>query len=62
MGYSKPMAKQQENKKKRPAKPDQTAAEKKTAKQLLGELYADKEYLDRLLRDEGNTQFEQAFV
>ncbi|XP_011670214.1 tetratricopeptide repeat protein 25 isoform X1 [Strongylocentrotus purpuratus] len=56
MGYSKPMAKQQENKKKRPAKPDQTAAEKKTAKQLLGELYADKEYLDRLLRDEDLTR------
>ncbi|XP_063954060.1 outer dynein arm-docking complex subunit 4-like isoform X4 [Lytechinus pictus] len=56
MGYSKPMAKQQENKKKRPVKPDQTPAEKKTAKQLLGELYADKEYLDKLLRDEDLTR------
>nr|BAD38896.2 outer arm dynein binding protein [Heliocidaris crassispina] len=56
MGYSKPMAKQQENKKKRPVKPEQTPAEKKTAKQLLGELYADKEYLDRLLRDEDLTR------
>ncbi|XP_071481076.1 outer dynein arm-docking complex subunit 4-like [Diadema antillarum] len=56
MGYSKPMAKQQENKKKRPTKPEQTDAEKKTAKQLLGELYADKEYLDMLLRDDDLTR------
>lgn len=30
-----------------------TTKSEKTAKQLLGELYTDKEYLEKLLKDEG---------
>ena len=30
-----------------------TPKSEKTAKQLLGELYSDKEYLEKLLKDEG---------
>ena len=30
-----------------------TATSQRTAKVLLGELYADKEYLEKLLKDEG---------
>lgn len=31
-----------------------TPKSEKTAKQLLGELYSDKEYLEKLLKDEGS--------
>ncbi len=54
MGYSKPMARQQDSQKnKRQKKPEKSEKEKEITKQLLGELYADKVYLDKLLRDDG---------
>ena len=54
MGYSKPMARQQDAKQnKRQKKPEKSEKEKEITKQLLGELYADKVYLDKLLRDDG---------
>ncbi|XP_072032097.1 outer dynein arm-docking complex subunit 4-like isoform X3 [Amphiura filiformis] len=56
MGYSKPMTRQQDLKQnKRQKKPEKSDKEKEITKQLLGELYADKVYLDKLLRDEDLT-------
>lgn len=55
-GYSKPMARAQDSKKdKRKKKEDKSDKEKEITKQLLGELYADKVYLDKLLRDDDLT-------
>lgn len=53
MGYSKPSTKPQEDHKKRKARKELTEKQKETTKQLLGELYADKMYLDKLLKDQG---------
>jgi hypothetical protein len=50
-GYQKPLANQKVKEKvreKRPTKP----GSQKTIKQLLGELYADKVYLEQLLEDD----------
>ena len=48
------MARAQDSKKdKRKKKEDKSDKEKEITKQLLGELYADKVYLDKLLRDDG---------
>ncbi|XP_070570632.1 outer dynein arm-docking complex subunit 4-like isoform X4 [Ptychodera flava] len=51
-GYTKPAAKQDDkNKQRERRKQQQSDKQLKTCKQLLGELYADKEYLERLLND-----------
>ena len=49
-GYSKPGTRQQEKKKRQP--PVSSASER-TVKQLLGELYGDKLYLEKLLKETG---------
>ncbi|KAJ8019702.1 Tetratricopeptide repeat protein 25 [Holothuria leucospilota] len=56
MGYSKPSTKPQEDHKKRKARKELTEKQKETTKQLLGELYADKMYLDKLLKDQDLTR------
>ena len=62
MGYSKPASKQQDNKKKRrQPKAEKSEKEKETTKQLLGELYADKVFLDKLLKDEGKIDAKKSF-
>ncbi|XP_077997219.1 outer dynein arm-docking complex subunit 4-like isoform X2 [Glandiceps talaboti] len=48
-GYSKPVKQDDKNKQKDRRNKSQTSD--KTCKQLLGELYADKEYLEKLLKD-----------
>lgn len=51
IGYHKPFAQKQQvvqKREKRPLKP----GKQKTIKQLLGELYADKVYLENLLQDD----------
>lgn len=51
IGYQKPFAQKQpvvQKREKRPQKP----GKQKTIKQLLGELYADKVYLENLLQDD----------
>ncbi|XP_071822236.1 outer dynein arm-docking complex subunit 4-like isoform X2 [Apostichopus japonicus] len=56
MGYSKPSSKPQEDHKKRKQRKEQSDKEKEISKQLLGELYADKMYLDKLLKDQDLTR------
>jgi tetratricopeptide (TPR) repeat protein len=57
LGYSKPASKMHDDKKKRrePRK-EKSEKEKETTKQLLGELYADKIFLDKLLKDNDLTR------
>ncbi|XP_060553247.1 outer dynein arm-docking complex subunit 4-like isoform X7 [Ruditapes philippinarum] len=50
--YSKPIAKKEERKERDAPK---GSADAKTVKQLLGELYGDKEYLEKLLKDQSLT-------
>ena len=43
--------------------PSQKSAKvERSSKQLLGELYSDKEYLEKLLKDEGVVIFVSSFV
>ena len=52
-GYSKPTIKREVKKDKvRPA----MTQDRKTVKQLLGELYRDKEYLEEILKESGEDQ------
>lgn len=53
-GYSKPGAKKEEEKK---VKKQRKKTDPKTAKQLLGELYADREYLENLLEEMGQYEY-----
>lgn len=48
-GYQKPTTKKEEKKEREAPKAN---ADAKTVKQLLGELYGDKEYLEKLLKDQ----------
>ena len=50
MAYSKPTGKGQEKIERRQRT---TCTDPKTVKELLGELYTDKEYLEKLLRETG---------
>jgi hypothetical protein len=47
--YNKQLAKKEEKKERRP----RTVRDPKTCKQLLGELYADKEYLENFFKEMG---------
>ena len=49
-GYNKAPAPKKEA---RPVRRQRSAKDKKTVKQLLGELYADRDYLERLLEETG---------
>ena len=51
-GYQKPMTQKQQQPKRE--KRVQKTGSQKTVKQLLGELYADKVYLENLLNDDSN--------
>lgn len=57
-GYQKPTTKKEERKEREaPKSPDDA----KTVKQLLGELYGDKEYLEKLLKDQSKKQIYKHF-
>ena len=52
-GYSKPSAVKEEKKDKRRSRSSRNKDDPKTMKELLGELYADHEYLEKMVEDIG---------